>query len=232
MEGTESESSKAKPNMSMMTRESDMKAVSEQRSWWHRVDWLVYILGIVAVIVYVLHGFDGYLNRDRAIYSYAGQQVAEGVPPYLGILNRAGPLAHVIPGIGVIATRRWVRRSSRYQAGVHDLRGCKRVRGLPARARFVYLASGRTRRRHGPPELPRVHRIRNTRAPGEDADGVLPALYILGASEAAVAHRGDLREPRSAHLAAVLLGGAGRSRFLVIRLAFRRAADGPWPVSS
>jgi hypothetical protein len=41
------------------------------------------------------------LTRDLAVYSYAGQQVAEGVPPYLGILNRAGPLAHVIPGIGV-----------------------------------------------------------------------------------------------------------------------------------
>ena len=55
----------------------------------------------VALLTYALHGFNGMLTRDLAVYSYAGQQVAEGVPPYLGILNRAGPLAHVIPGIGV-----------------------------------------------------------------------------------------------------------------------------------
>ncbi len=53
------------------------------------------------MLTYALHGFNGMLTRDLAVYSYAGQQVAEGVPPYLGILNRAGPLAHVIPGIGV-----------------------------------------------------------------------------------------------------------------------------------
>jgi hypothetical protein len=41
------------------------------------------------------------LTRDLAVYSYAGQQVADGVPPYVGILNRAGPLAHAIPAIGV-----------------------------------------------------------------------------------------------------------------------------------
>jgi hypothetical protein len=82
-----------------------VSSIPEKRAWWRRIDWLVVLLGIVATVVYVLHGFDGYLNRDRAIYSYAGQQVAEGVPPYLGILNRAGPLAHVIPGIGVAGAR-------------------------------------------------------------------------------------------------------------------------------
>ena len=65
------------------------------------MDPLVFLVGGVALLTYALHGFNGMLSRDLAVYSYAGQQVAEGVPPYLGILNRAGPLAHVIPGIGV-----------------------------------------------------------------------------------------------------------------------------------
>jgi hypothetical protein len=58
-------------------------------------------VGAVALLTYLLHGFRGELTRDLGIYSYAGQQVAEGVPPYLGVLNRAGPLAHAIPGVGV-----------------------------------------------------------------------------------------------------------------------------------
>ncbi|HEU4810564.1 MAG TPA: hypothetical protein VFT00_00350 [Nocardioides sp.] len=61
----------------------------------------------VAAVVYALHGFDGYLSRDLGVYSYGGQQVAEGVPPYDAIVNRAGPLAHLIPGAGVIVSR-WV----------------------------------------------------------------------------------------------------------------------------
>ena len=62
-------------------------------------------VGVVAAAVYVLHGFGGALTRDLAIYAYAGQQVADGVPPYVGIVNRAGPLAHLIPGIGAAGAR-------------------------------------------------------------------------------------------------------------------------------
>jgi hypothetical protein len=60
---------------------------------------------VVALLTYSLHGFHGYLSRDLGIYAYAGQQVAEGVPPYLGVLNRAGPLAHVLPGVGTLLAR-------------------------------------------------------------------------------------------------------------------------------
>jgi 4-amino-4-deoxy-L-arabinose transferase-like glycosyltransferase len=81
-----------------------MRPTSEQ-AWWARFDPLIFVVGIVALIVYVLHGFDGGLNRDLGIYSYAGQQVAEGVPPYVGILNRAGPLAHFLPAVGVAVAR-------------------------------------------------------------------------------------------------------------------------------
>ena len=69
------------------------------------VDPLVPVVGVVSVVVYVLHGFHGALTRDLGIYSYAGQQVADGVPPYLGVLNRAGPLAHVLPGVGALVAR-------------------------------------------------------------------------------------------------------------------------------
>ena len=68
-------------------------------------DLLVPAVGAVALLTYVLHGTDGMLTRDLALYSYAGQQVAEGVPPYLGVLNRAGPLAHLIPAIGAWSAR-------------------------------------------------------------------------------------------------------------------------------
>ena len=81
-----------------------MRPTSEQ-AWWTRFDPLVFVVGIVALVVYVMHGFDGGLNRDLGIYSYGAQQVAEGVPPYVGILNRAGPLAHLIPAIGVAVAR-------------------------------------------------------------------------------------------------------------------------------
>jgi 4-amino-4-deoxy-L-arabinose transferase-like glycosyltransferase len=75
-------------------------------SWgWGHVDPLVLVVAAVCVVVYSLHGFDGTLTRDLGVYSYAGQQMADGVPPYLGILNRAGPLAHVIPGVGVLVAR-------------------------------------------------------------------------------------------------------------------------------
>jgi hypothetical protein len=62
-------------------------------------------VAVVSLVVYALHGFHGALTRDLGIYAYAGQQVADGVPPYLGVLNRAGPLAHVLPGVGVLVAR-------------------------------------------------------------------------------------------------------------------------------
>jgi hypothetical protein len=80
---------------------------TDRRSGLRRVgvDPLVLAVGAVSVVVYVLHGFHGVLTRDLGIYSYAGQQVADGVPPYLGVLNRAGPLAHVLPGVGALVAR-------------------------------------------------------------------------------------------------------------------------------
>lgn len=73
--------------------------------WLRSVDPLVPVVALTGLVVYALHGFEGTLTRDLALYSYAGQQVAEGVPPYLGVMNRAGPLAHAIPGLGVTVGR-------------------------------------------------------------------------------------------------------------------------------
>ena len=63
------------------------------------------MVGAGAVLTYAMHGFSGLLSRDLALYSYAGQQVAEGVPPYVGVMNRAGPLAHLLPAVGVLVAR-------------------------------------------------------------------------------------------------------------------------------
>ena len=66
--------------------------------------WLV-LSCLVAAGVYLLHGFGGALGKDTAVYSYAGQQVADGLLPYVAIINRSGPLSHAVPGIGVLAAR-------------------------------------------------------------------------------------------------------------------------------
>lgn len=73
--------------------------------WWHRVDpgipaWLV-----TAAVVWGVHGFRNGLSRDSALYVYAGQAVAGGDAPYVEVLNRAGPLAHLLPGLGVALGR-------------------------------------------------------------------------------------------------------------------------------
>lgn len=65
-----------------------------------RLDPLGPALALVSGAVFWLRGFDGVLTRDLALYAYAGQQVADGVPPYVGVMNRSGPLAHLVPGAG------------------------------------------------------------------------------------------------------------------------------------
>ncbi|NUR09604.1 MAG: hypothetical protein HOQ22_02005 [Nocardioidaceae bacterium] len=74
-------------------------------AWLRTLDPMLPLTCAVALGVYLLHGFGGALSRDIALYSYAGQQVADGVPPYVAVLNRAGPLAHLVPGIGAFAAQ-------------------------------------------------------------------------------------------------------------------------------
>lgn len=61
------------------------------------------LLALAGVAVFVLRGFEGPLSHDVALYAYSAQQLADGVPPYVSVLNRAGPLAHLVPGLGALA---------------------------------------------------------------------------------------------------------------------------------
>ena len=82
-----------------------MRTATRLREWQSRIDPWTVLVGAAALIVYELHGFDGYLSRDLALYSYGAQQVADGVPPYVGMWERTGPLAQLIPAIGVAGAR-------------------------------------------------------------------------------------------------------------------------------
>lgn len=67
-----------------------------------RIDPWGLLLAALSIPVFVLHGYQGILTRDLALYAYGGQQFAEGVPPFVAVLNRAGPLAHMVPGVGAM----------------------------------------------------------------------------------------------------------------------------------
>jgi hypothetical protein len=73
-------------------------------------------MAAASVVVFLLHGFGGILTRDLALYAYGGQQFAEGVPPFVAVLNRAGPLAHMVPGVGT-----WIGRLLGADSGADDL---------------------------------------------------------------------------------------------------------------
>jgi len=74
------------------------------------------VLAAMGTVVFLLHGYGGILTRDLALYAYGGQQFAEGVPPFVAVLNRAGPLAHMVPGVGT-----WVGRLLGADSGADDL---------------------------------------------------------------------------------------------------------------
>ncbi|GAA1142758.1 hypothetical protein [Nocardioides aquiterrae] len=60
-------------------------------------------VGVVALVVFALHGFDGPLDRDLGVFTYGGEHVAHGVPPYAGIFNSVGPLSDALPGLAIWA---------------------------------------------------------------------------------------------------------------------------------
>ena len=84
---------------------SGVQSWAVRASSGRRIDPLVPVVGLVALLVYALQGLDATLGRDLGLYSYAGQRVVAGDPPYVGVMNRAGPLAHLLPGLGVAFAR-------------------------------------------------------------------------------------------------------------------------------
>jgi hypothetical protein len=68
-------------------------------------DRLALVVAPVAALVFALRGFQGVLHRDVALYAYGAQRFVDGLPPYVGVLNRAGPLAHAGPAPGVVVAR-------------------------------------------------------------------------------------------------------------------------------
>lgn len=54
---------------------------------------------VLAFILFLRYSINGDLNRDEAIYAYAGQQLARGVPPYQSIFDPKGPLASLLLGL-------------------------------------------------------------------------------------------------------------------------------------
>jgi hypothetical protein len=56
---------------------------------------------VITVLAWGAGGFGGGLTRDASFYVYAGQQVAAGNPPYVEVMNRAGPFASLLPGLGI-----------------------------------------------------------------------------------------------------------------------------------
>jgi hypothetical protein len=106
-----------------------------------RLDPLLPLVGLVSLAVYLLHGFDKALTRDLGVYAYGGQRFLESDPPYVGILNRAGPLAHVLPGVGM-----WLGRRVGI-ADVHGARGLFMVMAVASVCLVYVLARDLTRSR-------------------------------------------------------------------------------------
>ncbi len=59
-------------------------------------------LVVVAILVYVQFGPNGSLYRDDGLYMYAGQQFAQGVPPYVSLFASKGVVAPMLAGVGVL----------------------------------------------------------------------------------------------------------------------------------
>jgi hypothetical protein len=60
---------------------------------------------VIAVLLFTRFSIDGSMSRDEAVYAYAGQQQAEGVPFYVSIFDQKTPLAPMIAAGGVVIGR-------------------------------------------------------------------------------------------------------------------------------
>src|SRR3954452_16898277 len=60
---------------------------------------------IVAALLFTQFSIEGNLSRDEAIYSYGGQQLADGVPVYQAIFDPKPPLPTFLTALGVASGR-------------------------------------------------------------------------------------------------------------------------------
>ena len=104
------------PDPSPVTPRLGRRAGPYLRERFASADPLVGVVGLVTLVVYLLHGFDKAVTRDLGVYLYGGQRFLAGDPPYVGVLNRAGPLAHALPGVGI-----WLGRL----VGLSDIHGAR-----------------------------------------------------------------------------------------------------------
>lgn len=87
--------------MTFSTSKHKKKFAKRRRSWLAGA--LVFaLLAAVTLLVYPMHNLSSGLSRDSAIYLYSGQQLLEGVPPYVSIFDHKGPLTPLISGLGVL----------------------------------------------------------------------------------------------------------------------------------
>lgn len=56
------------------------------------------VSALVAMLLLSRYGIHGRLSRDEAVNAYAGQQLAQGVPPYVSIFDAKGPGAGFVAG--------------------------------------------------------------------------------------------------------------------------------------
>src|SRR5436190_1332151 len=59
----------------------------------------------VGALLFSRFGIHGNLFRDESIYAYGGQQLADGVPAYLGIFDPKPPLPTFLDALGVVGGR-------------------------------------------------------------------------------------------------------------------------------
>ena len=59
------------------------------------------LVGVVAFVVYALHGYDGVLDRDLGVFTYGGLRISHGGSPYVDIFNSVGPLSDAVPGLAI-----------------------------------------------------------------------------------------------------------------------------------
>jgi hypothetical protein len=61
-------------------------------------------IGLFSLLVFWLYGLDLPVRRDNAVYLYAGQQLLNGEPPYISILDQKTPLTTFVTAFSLVVT--------------------------------------------------------------------------------------------------------------------------------